>query len=120
MLHCEQAVPPESTEVEAALPDEVKHAHPEDPGETRCYHFSPLSLQQEQELLEEYKVEDFRGLLFEAHLPLSGMVELMKNIELETSINSSAIYSLGCLLERISSLIFKMQDAYSTLERVKE
>ena len=88
-------------------------------GETRCYHFSPMTLRNERALLEKYDVEDFRGLLCEAHISFMGLTELMKNIEPEIKINSTVVYSLGCLLERASNLVFQIQDAYSTLELVE-
>ena len=103
---------------DAALSDDTDESA-DDQGETRSYYFSPFTLESERKLLKEYDAEDFRGLLLEAHISLSGMVELMKNIEMETKLNSTVIYSLGCLLERVSSLIFKIQDAYSTMEPVE-
>ena len=103
---------------DAALSDDEDESA-DDQGETRSYYFSPFTLKNERALLEEYDTDDFRGLLLEAHLSLSGMVELMKNIEMETKLNSTVIYSLGCLLERVSSLVFKIQDAYSTMEPVE-
>lgn len=93
---------------------------PEDAGETRLYHFSPMTLRHERELLDAYEADDFRGLLFEAHRSLSGLAELMKNIDQEARLDGFAVYSLGRLLERASDLIFRMQDAYSTVELLEE
>lgn len=103
---------------DAALSDD-KDKNADDQGETRSYYFSPFALESERKLLKEYEAEDFRGLLLDVHLSLAGMVELMKNIEMEAKLNSIVIYSLGCLLERVSSLVFRMQDAYSIMEPVK-
>ncbi len=113
----EKAASPDDADLSDDEGDEDESA--DDQGETRSYYFSPFTLKNERKLLKEYEAEDFRDLLFEAHISLSGMVELMKNIDMETKLNSTVVYSLGCLLERVSLLVFKIQDAYSTMEPIE-
>ena len=43
----------------------------------------------------------------------------MKKIPMETHLSGDAVHSLGCLLDRVSPMLFRIQDAYSTVEQVE-
>ncbi len=90
-----------------------------DSGEIRNLHFSPLALRQEQELLEEQEVDDFRGLLFNAYTSLVGFTSLMENVEAEAEFDGVVIHILAREFKRTERLLYKMQDAYSTVELVE-
>ena len=113
-----QAAPLELQANEKALPDESDSACSDDPGEIRCYHFSPSVLRHERELLKKYRVKDFRGLITETHTLLVGIVKLMKSAHPETRMNGQIISSLGCLLEQVSILTLRMQNVYTSVELV--
>ena len=87
-------------------------------GETRCYHLFPSTLRHEYELLQRYRVEDFPGLLAEAHLLLAGLVKIMKNTHPDARLRGHSVSSLGALLEQISALLLRMRNVYDKVERM--
>lgn len=87
-------------------------------GETRCYYLSPANLKHERELLQRYRVEDFPGLLAEAHLLLAGLVKVMKSTHPDARLRGHSVSSLGTLLEQVSSLLLRMRNVYDKIERM--
>ena len=87
-------------------------------GETRCYYLSPSTVRHERELLQRYRVEDFSGLLAEAHLLLAGLVKIMKSIHPDARLRGHSVSSLGALLEQVSSLLLRMRNVYDKVERM--
>lgn len=112
-------VPPEKERLggkRRTYPSTIDGSLPLSSPSSSAVHFSPMTLRHKRELLEAYEAEDFHVLLFEEHIPLRGLEELMKSADQEACLDGFAAYSLGCLLERAADLIFRMQDAYSTVE----
>lgn len=89
-------------------------------GETRCYHFSPLVLRQENELLDAQNVDDFHGLFYNAYTSLAGLTALMENIRAEAEIDGSIVHILARELKRTEDLLFQIHDAYSTVCLVEQ
>jgi len=89
-------------------------------GGSRCYCLSPTTVQQERELLKRYRVEDFRGLLAEAHMLLVGLVKMMKLVHPDVRLRGYVVSSLGCLLEQASSLLLRMRNVYENVERIDQ
>lgn len=87
-------------------------------GETRCYYLSPSMLKHERELLQKYRVEDFNGLIAEAHNLLAGLVKVMKSTHPDARLRGRSISSLGSLLEQVSSLLVRMRNLYERVERI--
>ena len=87
-------------------------------GETRCYHLSPAMLKHERELLQRYRVDDFNGLLVEAHTHLAGLVKVMKSTHPDARLRGRSVSSLGSLLEQVSSLLVRMCNVYEKVERI--
>lgn len=87
-------------------------------GETRCYYLSPSVLKHERELLQKYRVEDFNGLIAEAHTLLAGLVKVMKSTHPDTRLRGRSLSSLGSLLEQVSSLLVRMRNVYEKVERM--
>lgn len=87
-------------------------------GETRCYYLSPAMLKHERELLQKYRVEDFNGLLAEAHNLLAGLVKVMKSTHSDARLRGRSVSSLGSLLEQVSSLLVRMRNLYEKVERI--
>lgn len=87
-------------------------------GETRYYYLSPSVLKHERELLQKYRVEDFNGLIAEAHNLLAGLVKVMKSTHPEARLRGRSVSSLGSLLEQVSSLLVRMRNLYERVERI--
>ena len=87
-------------------------------GETRCFYLAPANLKHERELLQRYRVDDFCGLLAEAHLLLAGLVKIMKSTHPDARLRGHSVSSLGALLEQVSSLLLRMRNVYDKIERV--
>lgn len=87
-------------------------------GEIRCFYLAPANLKRERELLQRYRVEDFRGLLAEAHLLLEGLVKVMKSTHPDARLRGHSVSSLGILLEQVSALLLRMRNVYDKVERV--
>ncbi|MBB5142434.1 ATPase [Desulfovibrio intestinalis] len=87
-------------------------------GEIRCYYLPAGKVRHEQELLEKYHVEDFRGLLAETHLLLTGVVKVMRSTPHNMRMKGYVIASLGCLLEQASALVLRMRNVYGKMEKV--
>ena len=87
-------------------------------GETRCYYLSPAMLKHERELLQRYRVDDFNGLLAEAHTLLAGLVKVMKSTHPDARLRGRSVSSLGSLLEQVSSLLVRMRNVYEKVERI--
>lgn len=97
-------------------PEEAKHSAAT--GETRCYYLSPSMLKHERELLQKYRVNDFNGLLTEAHTLLAGLVKVMKSTHPDARLRGRSVSSLGSLLEQVSSLLVRMRNLYEKVERI--
>lgn len=95
-----------------------KTAYATGEGEARCYYLSPSVLKHERELLQKYRVEDFNGLLAEAHNLLAGLVKVMKSTHPEARLRGRSVSSLGSLLEQVSSLLVRMRNLYERVERI--
>lgn len=104
---------PDGGQVPGAESRPVSHSD----GEIRCYHLSAATLRREQELLDRYGAKDFRDLLTEIHRLLVGLVRIMKSTPHEVRVRGYVIASLGCLLEQVSSLAFRMRNVYATMEK---
>lgn len=89
-----------------------------DEGEARCYYLSPSVLRHERELLQKYRVEDFNGLIAEAHNLLAGLVKVMKSTHPDARLRGRSVSSLGSLLEQVSSLLVRMRNLYERVERI--
>ena len=87
-------------------------------GETRCYYLSSAMLKHERELLQRYRVDDFNGLLEEAHTLLAGLVKVMKSTHPDARLRGRSVSSLGSLLEQVSSLLVRMRNVYEKVERI--
>lgn len=87
-------------------------------GETRCYYLSPAMLKHERELLKRYRVDDFNGLIAEAHTLLAGLVKVMKSTHPDARLRGRSVSSLGSLLEQVSSLLVRMCNVYEKVERI--
>lgn len=86
--------------------------------EIRCYRFSPLAQRCEQQLLEEHNAEDLRELLFIASSSVNAFTSLIELMNVEAQVDGVVVHILARELQRINTLLFKIQDAYSTVERV--
>lgn len=87
-------------------------------GEARCYYLSPSVLKHERELLQKYRVDDFNGLLAEAHNLLAGLVKVMKSTHPDARLRGRSVSSLGSLLEQVSSLLVRMRNLCERVERI--
>ena len=85
-------------------------------GERRCYYVPPATLRHERELLQRYHVDDFGGLLAEAHHLLAGLVKIMKSTHPDARLRGHSVSSLGALLEQVSSLLLRMRNLYEKIE----
>ena len=100
-------------------PSQIKKTTDSPPmGETRCYYLAPANLKHERELLQRYRVDDFCGLLAEAHLLLAGLVKVMKSTHPDARLRGHSVSSLGTLLEQVSGLLLRMRNVYDKIERV--
>lgn len=87
-------------------------------GETRCYYLPAGAVRHEQELLEKYHANDFRGLLAEMHMLLVGVVKVMRSTPHDIRVKGYVIASLGCLLEQASALVLRMRNVYDKMEKI--
>lgn len=107
------------SDLSTAEPSPIKNsADATHEGETRCYYLSPSVLKHERELLQRYRVEDFIGLLAEAHSLLAGLVKVMKSTHPDARLRGRSLSSLGSLLEQVSALLMRMRNLYERVERV--
>lgn len=89
------------------------------PNETRCYYFPSLAVTCEQELLREENVNDFKRLLFNAYTSISTFTSLLEIVDSEATVEGNVLHLLTEQLKRTENLLFKVQDAYSTVELIK-
>lgn len=87
--------------------------------EIRCYRFSPLAQRCEKQLLEEQNAEGLRELLFIASLSVNAFTSLIELMDIEAQVDGVVMHILARELQRIGTLLFKIQDAYSTVELVE-
>lgn len=107
------------TDLSNNKPSENQEAvHTTATGETRCYYLSPSVLKHERELLQKYRVEDFNGLIAEAHNLLAGLLKVMKSTHPDARLRGRSVSSLGSLLEQVSSLLVRMRNLYERVERI--
>lgn len=88
-------------------------------GEIRCYRFSPVAVRCEKTLLEEQEAADLRELLANASLSINAFTTLMELMDAEAKVDGVVIHILARELKRIDNMLFKLQDAYSTVEPVE-
>lgn len=88
-------------------------------GEIRCYHFSPVAVRCEKALLEEQQAANLRELLANASLSINAFATLMELMDAEAKVDGVEIHILARELKRIDNMLFKLQDAYSTVEPVE-
>ena len=86
--------------------------------EIRHYRF-PLAVRCEKELLEEENAEEMRELLFRAFSSLETFADLLELMNPEAKVEGVVMHTLARELRRIGRLVFKIQDAYSTVELVE-
>lgn len=87
--------------------------------EIRHYRFSPLALRCEKELLEAEDAEEMRELLFRAFSSLETFADLLELMNPEAKVDGVVMHTLARELRRIGKLVFRIQDAYSTVELVE-
>ena len=97
----------DAPEVEASPQDEI-----------RCYRFSPLAVRCEQELFEAQGAESLRELLFDASSSVTAFTALLEQIDAEAELEGVVVHILARELRRVENLLFKIQDAYSTVEPI--
>ena len=102
----------------SGTPPTEKVEHSAATGETRCYYLSPAMLKHERELFQRYRMDDFNGLIVEAHTLLAGMVKVMKSTHPDARLRGRSVSSLGSLLEQVSSLLVRMRNLYEKVERI--
>lgn len=86
--------------------------------EIRCYRFSPLAICCEQELFEDQGAENLQEVLFNACSSLTAFTALLERIDPEAELDGVVLHLLARELKRVGDLLFKIQDAYSTVELV--
>ena len=87
--------------------------------EIRHYRFPPLAVRCEKELLEAEDAEEMRELLFRAFSSLETFADLLELMNPEAKVEGVVMHTLARELRRIGRLVFKIQDAYSTVELVE-
>jgi len=87
--------------------------------EIRCYRFSPLAIRCEQELFEDQEAESLREVLFNASSSVTAFTALLEQIDAEAELEGVVVHILARELKRVENLLFKIQDAYSTVELVE-
>ena len=87
--------------------------------EIRHYRFPPLAVRCEKELLEAEDAEEMRELLFRALSSLETFADLLELMNPEAKVEGVVMHTLARELRRIGRLVFKIQDAYSTVELVE-
>ena len=87
--------------------------------EIRHYRFPPLAVRCEKELLEAEHAEEMRELLFRAFSSLETFADLLELMNPEAKVEGVVMHTLARELRRIGRLVFKIQDAYSTVELVE-
>ncbi|WP_308775972.1 glycosyl transferase [uncultured Bilophila sp.] len=100
-------------------PLHAPHAAPPPQDEIRCYRFSPVAVRCEKALLEEQEAADLRELLANASLSINAFTTLMELMDAEAKVDGVVIHILARELKRIDNMLFKLQDAYSTVEPVE-
>ncbi|EFL85994.2 hypothetical protein HMPREF1022_00058 [Desulfovibrio sp. 6_1_46AFAA] len=86
--------------------------------EIRCYRFSPLAIRCEQELFEDQEAGSLREVLFNASSSVTAFTALLEQIDAEAELEGVVVHILARELKRVENLLFKIQDAYSTVELV--
>ena len=94
-----------------------EEATPQD--EIRCYRFSPLAVRCERELFEAQYAENLREVLYNASSSITAFTALLEQIDAEAELEGVVVHILARELKRVENLLFKIQDAYSTVELVK-
>lgn len=87
--------------------------------EIRCYRFTPLAVQCEQELFRAQGAANLQEVLFNASCTLTALGALLERIDPEAYLEGMTLHMLGRELQRVGKVLFKIQDAYSTVELVK-
>ena len=87
--------------------------------EMRTYRFSALALRCERELLQEHKARDLRELVFYACSSLTAFTALLELINPEAEVDGAVVHIWARELKRVEDLLFKIQDACSTVELVE-
>lgn len=72
-----------------------------------------------KELLEAEDAEEMRELLFRAFSSLETFADLLELMNPEAKVEGVVMHTLARELRRIGRLVFKIQDAYSTVELVE-
>ena len=103
------------------LPTAPEPANPPvDQGETRHWYYPPATLRYERELLQKYGVNDFSGLLTQAHLMLAGLAKVMKGFSYDIRVRGYVISGLGTVLEQAAGLVSQMQHIYGKVKHIEE
>lgn len=98
---------------------EAKHAAQDKSSlkdEIRRYRFSPLAIRCEQELFADQGAANLQEVLFNASSSLTAFTALMEKIDAEADVEGVVLHLLARELKRVEKLLFKIQDAYSTVE----
>lgn len=110
-----QALLDASNPAEAKNESEKKTARRE---EIRCYRFPSLAIQCEQELFKNQGAENLQEVLYNASSSLTAFAALLERIDAEAQLEGIALHMLARELKRVGNLLFKIQDAYSTVTLV--
>lgn len=87
--------------------------------EIRCYRFPRLAVQCEEELFQEQGAENLQEVLYNASSSLKAFGALLDRIDPEAHLEGLTLHMLAQELKRVGHVLFKIQDAYSTVERVE-
>ena len=88
-------------------------------GEIRSYSFPALALRCEREILDAQQAENMYEVLCNASSSISAFTALMETMNAEAKVDGVIVHILARELQRIEKVLFKMQDAYSTVELVE-
>ncbi len=103
----------------APPPSSVSDTLPPPDGEIRSYSFPALALRCERELLDAQHAESMYEVLCNTSSSISAFASLMGLIDAEAKVDGVIVHILARELQRIEKVLFKMQDAYSTVEPVE-
>ncbi len=85
----------------------------------RCYRFPPLAIRCERELFEEQGAKNLQEVLFNASSSLKAFTALLEKIDAEAKLEGVVAHILARELRRVEDLLFRLEDAYSSVEPVE-
>ncbi len=85
----------------------------------RCYRFPELAIRCEREIFEEQGVETLQEVLYNASSSLKAFTALLEKIDPEAKLEGVVAHILARELRRVEDLLFRLEDAYSSVEPVE-